>query len=170
MKVFWTIYSNYYFESTTSPDKLFPRLGQTPINIPPDSITSSTTLNRKPPSKIKMSSPDILANTFASQNTPNKLTAWYDNMVRVEQRGFDTSAKNTLTVMEHPATFGYSLQHSLREPEILRQLRVAIENEKHAAASASADEAQFICLLLKMIGARNIIGKCITRRCRHDIL
>ncbi|PRP84223.1 putative O-methyltransferase [Planoprotostelium fungivorum] len=80
------------------------------------------------------------------------LGAWY-KMVSAENAGY----KETLTVTEHPGCFPYLLKNSLREQPVLKELREQIMAEPMAGSSASADEAQFICMLMQIMNAKRIV-------------
>ena len=81
------------------------------------------------------------------------LEAWY-NMVSAAN---GTGYKETLTVTENPGCYSYLLKNSLREPPVLKELRDEIISEPMAGCSSSADEAQFICLLIQIMNAKKIV-------------
>jgi caffeoyl-CoA O-methyltransferase len=51
----------------------------------------------------------------------------------------------------------YIHQHSVREPEILRELRAATASLPNAGMQIGADQGQFMALLVQAIGARNCL-------------
>ncbi|MGH8692256.1 MAG: O-methyltransferase [Burkholderiales bacterium] len=51
----------------------------------------------------------------------------------------------------------YVLDHSVREPEILRELRAATASVPHSGMQIGADQGQFMALLVQAIGARNCL-------------
>ncbi len=53
--------------------------------------------------------------------------------------------------------YEYILAHSLREPEVLRELRERTASMKHGGMQISPDQGQFMRLLARLIGARRTI-------------
>jgi predicted O-methyltransferase YrrM len=51
----------------------------------------------------------------------------------------------------------YILEHSVREPEILRELRAATASVPYSGMQIGADQGQFMALLVQAIGARNCL-------------
>jgi predicted O-methyltransferase YrrM len=57
-----------------------------------------------------------------------------------------------------PAKIAHYIQeHSVREPQILRELRAATAAVPHSGMQIGADQGQFMALLLQAIGARNCL-------------
>src|SRR3954462_8900377 len=53
--------------------------------------------------------------------------------------------------------YGYLLQHSVREPQVLRELREETAGMAHSGMQIGADQGQLMALLVKLIGARRCI-------------
>jgi predicted O-methyltransferase YrrM len=51
----------------------------------------------------------------------------------------------------------YVLEHSVREPQILRELRAATASVPHSGMQIGADQGQFMALLVQAIGARRCL-------------
>jgi predicted O-methyltransferase YrrM len=51
----------------------------------------------------------------------------------------------------------YILEHSVREPEVLRELRAATASVPGSGMQIGADQGQFMQLLVQLIGARNCL-------------
>jgi predicted O-methyltransferase YrrM len=51
----------------------------------------------------------------------------------------------------------YILEHSVREPEILRELRAATASVPYSGMQIGADQGQFMAFLVQAIGARNCL-------------
>ena len=51
----------------------------------------------------------------------------------------------------------YIAEHAVREPEILRELRAATSSLPNAGMQISADQGQFMALLVQAMGARNCL-------------
>jgi predicted O-methyltransferase YrrM len=51
----------------------------------------------------------------------------------------------------------YIHEHSVREPQILRELRAATASVPHSGMQIGADQGQFMALLVQAIGARNCL-------------
>ncbi len=51
----------------------------------------------------------------------------------------------------------YVLDHSVREPEILRELRAATASVPHSGMQIGADQGQFMALLVQAIGAKRCL-------------
>jgi predicted O-methyltransferase YrrM len=51
----------------------------------------------------------------------------------------------------------YIQEHSVREPQILRELRAATAAVPHSGMQIGADQGQFMALLVQAIGARNCL-------------
>ena len=64
-------------------------------------------------------------------------------------------SKQTLNLSE--ALYGYLLDHSVREPSDLRALREETEKLPNCGMQTSPEQAQFFQLLLKLIGAKNVL-------------
>jgi O-methyltransferase len=57
-----------------------------------------------------------------------------------------------------PAKIAHYIQeHSVREPQILRELRAATAAVPHSGMQIGADQGQFMALLVQAIGARNCL-------------
>ncbi|HED16092.1 MAG TPA: SAM-dependent methyltransferase [Gammaproteobacteria bacterium] len=63
--------------------------------------------------------------------------------------------KNTIQLTE--ALYDYLLSSSLREPEVLKQLREETENITLSVMQISPDQGQFMQLLVKLLSARNCL-------------
>ena len=61
----------------------------------------------------------------------------------------------TITLDEH--TYEYLVEHSVREHPVLADLREATRTHKHAGMQIAPDQAQFMALLAKLVGARKTI-------------
>ncbi|MFQ5582584.1 MAG: O-methyltransferase [Mariprofundaceae bacterium] len=64
-------------------------------------------------------------------------------------------ANKTLNLTE--SLYGYLLDASLREPEVLQRLRVATEAEELSEMCSAPEQGQFMAMLLKLIGAQRVI-------------
>jgi predicted O-methyltransferase YrrM len=51
----------------------------------------------------------------------------------------------------------YIVEHSVREPEILRELRAATASVPHSGMQIGADQGQFMALLVQAIGAKRCL-------------
>jgi predicted O-methyltransferase YrrM len=51
----------------------------------------------------------------------------------------------------------YIVEHSVREPEVLRELRAATAANPHAGMQIGADQGQFMALLVQAIGAKRCL-------------
>ena len=51
----------------------------------------------------------------------------------------------------------YIQEHSVREPEILRELRAATASVPHSGMQIGADQGQFMALLVKLMGAKRCL-------------
>src|SRR5579863_8833089 len=61
------------------------------------------------------------------------------------------------TFLADPALYRYTVDHSLREPEILRRLREETSTHPHARMQISPDQGEFFALLVRAIGARKVL-------------
>jgi predicted O-methyltransferase YrrM len=61
------------------------------------------------------------------------------------------------TFLADPALYRYTLEHSLREPEILRRLRAETASYPNAQMQISPDQGEFFGLLVRAIGARKVL-------------
>jgi predicted O-methyltransferase YrrM len=61
------------------------------------------------------------------------------------------------TFLADPALYRYALEHSLREPEILRRLREETASYPNAQMQISPDQGEFFALLVRAIGARKVL-------------
>ena len=64
---------------------------------------------------------------------------------------------NTRTITLDDRTYRYLVDHSVREHPVLAELREATAAHQHAGMQIAPDQAQFMGLLLKLIGARRTI-------------
>jgi predicted O-methyltransferase YrrM len=64
---------------------------------------------------------------------------------------------NTRTITLDDTIYGYLVDHSVREHPVLAELREATKNHKHAGMQIAPDQAQFMALLVKLVGARRTI-------------
>jgi predicted O-methyltransferase YrrM len=64
---------------------------------------------------------------------------------------------NTRTISMDDRTYEYLVGHSVREHPALAELREATRTHKHAGMQIAPDQAQFMALLVKLIGARRTI-------------
>lgn len=64
-------------------------------------------------------------------------------------------ANKTLNLTE--SLYDYLLDASLREPEVLKRLRVATEAEEFSEMRSAPEQGQFMAMLLKLIGAKRVI-------------
>src|SRR5688572_2425105 len=55
------------------------------------------------------------------------------------------------------AVYQYLLNHSLREPDVLSQLRAETHQHKSAVMQISPEQGQFMALLLKLLQAKKTI-------------
>lgn len=55
------------------------------------------------------------------------------------------------------AVYRYLLEHSVREPEVLRELRAETAGMPHAGMQIGPEQGQFMALLVKLIGAKRCI-------------
>src|SRR5258708_12841833 len=53
--------------------------------------------------------------------------------------------------------YEYILAHSLREPEVLRELRERTASMKHGGMQISPDQGQFMRILARLIGPRRTL-------------
>ena len=51
----------------------------------------------------------------------------------------------------------YIQEHSVREPEILRELRAATASVPHSGMQIGADQGQFMAMLVKLMGAKRCL-------------
>ncbi|MEN9235717.1 MAG: class I SAM-dependent methyltransferase [Gloeomargarita sp. GMQP_bins_25] len=56
-----------------------------------------------------------------------------------------------------PALYGYLLEHSLREPALLQQLRSETQGLPGAEMQIAPDQGQFMALLVQLMGARRAL-------------
>jgi predicted O-methyltransferase YrrM len=61
------------------------------------------------------------------------------------------------TFLADPALYRYALEHSLREPEILRRLRQETASYPNSNMQISPDQGEFFALLIRAIGARKVL-------------
>lgn len=61
------------------------------------------------------------------------------------------------TINLTPALYAYLQQHSIREPEVLTQLRMETHQLPSRAMQISPEQGQFMRLLIEMLGARKTI-------------
>jgi predicted O-methyltransferase YrrM len=61
------------------------------------------------------------------------------------------------TFLADPALYRYALEHSLREPDILRRLREETASYPNANMQISPDQGELFALLVRAIGARNVL-------------
>ena len=64
---------------------------------------------------------------------------------------------NTRTISMDDRTYEYLVGHSVREHPVLAELREATRTHQHAGMQIAPDQAQFMTLLVKLIGARRTI-------------
>ncbi len=64
---------------------------------------------------------------------------------------------NTRTITLDDRTYEYLVDHSVREHPVLAELREATRNHKHAGMQIAPDQAQFMALLARLVGARKTI-------------
>lgn len=64
---------------------------------------------------------------------------------------------STKTLNLTPAVYDYMLKYSLREPEILRQLREETSTMTGSMMQISPEQGQFMALLIEMLGAKKTL-------------
>jgi caffeoyl-CoA O-methyltransferase len=64
---------------------------------------------------------------------------------------------NTRTITLDDRTYRYLVDHSVREHAVLAELREATATHKHSGMQIAPDQAQFMALLAKLVGARRAI-------------
>lgn len=78
-----------------------------------------------------------------------------ESTIRQEHELYNHTAKTVTNLT--PDLYGYVLDVSLREPKILVELREETTKLRHQIMQISPDQAQFMMLLLRTTGAKNIL-------------
>lgn len=64
---------------------------------------------------------------------------------------------NNKSILVTDAVYNYILSTSLREPEVLRQLREETALHAHSGMQIAPEQGQFMALLIELIGARKVL-------------
>lgn len=78
-----------------------------------------------------------------------------EETIRHDHDLYNHTAKTVTNLI--PKLYDYLLDHSLREPHILVELRAETTNLRYQIMQISPDQAQFMMLLVKVINAKNIL-------------
>jgi hypothetical protein len=63
-----------------------------------------------------------------------------------------------LSVVSFPELHKYSMDHTVRETPVQKNLRNKIEQHERAVLSSPPDESQLLAVLIQLMKAKNVIG------------